>query len=125
MSTDRLCAAHGCDNPVPRRPGRAGRPPIYCSPACRPSYVRPALVVEVDQQDAADDDGQGRDWIVRIRRGERFAVAGRALGRFTAMALATELRSLLEGVDTVVPLTDPRPRRRSSRRAKQGGGAIE
>ena len=49
------CASAGCDNAVIRRPGRRGRPPIYCSPACRPSRTggagRNQISVEVDQQD--------------------------------------------------------------------------
>lgn len=96
MSAPVLCAAPGCDNPVVRRPGRVGRPPIYCSPGCRASRVRPAVVVEVDQH-TGDDDIHGRDWVVRLRRGPRVVVVQGGLGRFSATALATELRSLLEG----------------------------
>jgi hypothetical protein len=125
MNTAPTCAAPGCNNPVPRRPGRAGRPPIYCSPACRPSYVRPVPAVEVDQQDSTDDEQTGRDWVVRIRRGELFVVAGRGLGRFSAVALATELRSLMEGTGHIVTLTADRPRRQPSERADQNGDAIE
>lgn len=89
------CAAAGCDNVVSRRPGRAGRPPIYCSPACRPSRSRPAVVVEVDH---AEDDAAaaaGRDWVVRLRRGGHAVVVQRGLGRFSATVLAAELRQVL------------------------------
>lgn len=91
--TGTLCAATGCDNPVPRRPGQVGRPRIYCSPGCRVSRARPTLAVEVDQLN--DDEECGRDWVVRLRRGRRVVVVGRGLGRFSATALATELGSVL------------------------------
>jgi hypothetical protein len=97
MSAPVICAAPGCDRDVVRYPGRIGRPPIYCSPACRPTYVRPALTVEVDQ-DANEEEQPGRDWAVRLRRGRDTVVVGRGLGRFSATALATELRSLIEGI---------------------------
>jgi hypothetical protein len=90
--TGPTCASAGCDNPVIRRPGRRGRPPIYCSPACRPSRAggagRHQISVEVDQQDA--DDGPGRTWVVTLRRGQRRVVVGRDLGRFSATALSGE-----------------------------------
>jgi hypothetical protein len=91
-----VCAAAGCDNPVPRRTGQVGRPAIYCSPACRPSWVRPALVVEVEQR-AEDDHEHGRDWEVRLRRGDRVVVVGRGLGRFSATALAAEFTAVVDG----------------------------
>jgi hypothetical protein len=91
MST---CAAPGCNNPVVRRPGHTGRPPIYCSPACRPSRTRPTLVIEIEH-DATDDAEAGRDWVVRLRRGTHSVVLRQGLGRFSAAAFATELRSLL------------------------------
>ncbi|HMK62684.1 MAG TPA: hypothetical protein VK386_03610 [Acidimicrobiales bacterium] len=89
-----ICAAPGCANPVLPRVGRAGRPPIYCSPACRPSgRQRPGLVVELDR----DEDGADttRDWVVRLRRGPESVVVGRGLGTLSARAFATELRSFL------------------------------
>ena len=91
-----ICAAEGCDNTVVR-PRRPGRPAIYCSTACRPSYVPAPVAVEVDQQSISDDEQPGRDWVVRLRRGDRVVVVGRELGRFTALAMAAELHTLLEG----------------------------
>lgn len=93
------CAAAGCHNTVERHPGRVGRPPIYCSPACRPSRAgcagRNSISVEVDQED--DDDGRpGRCWMVTIRRGTNIVVVGRNLGRFSATVLSGELRALLQ-----------------------------
>lgn len=92
------CAAAGCDNAVERHPGRVGRPPIYCSPACRPSRTgRPdhnQISVEVDQDDH-DGDRPGRCWIVTLRRGTNTVVVGRDLGRFSATVLSGELRALL------------------------------
>ena len=63
-----ICAAPDCENPVERQPGRVGRPPIYCSKACRPSLAKEVLTVEVVQDDT-EDRQPGRDWIVRLRRG--------------------------------------------------------
>ena len=93
------CAAAGCDNRVERHPGRVGRPPIYCSPACRPSRTgcahRNLISVEVDQEDH-DGEGSGRSWVVKIRRGTNSVVVGRDLGRFSATVLSAELRALLQ-----------------------------
>ncbi len=93
------CAAAGCENPVQRHPGRVGRPPIYCSPACRPSRTgRPGanqITVEVDQEDH-DGDRPGRCWVVTLRRGKNSVVVGRDLGRFSATVLSGELRALLQ-----------------------------
>ena len=104
------CAAAGCDNAVERHPGRVGRPPIYCSPACRPSRTacagRNQIGVEVDQQED-DGDGSGRCWVVTLRRGTNTVVVGRDLGRFSATVLSGELRNLLHP------------------RARQEGGTIE
>lgn len=103
----RTCAAPGCDNPVVRRPGRRGRPPIYCSLACRPS-LRGANEIHVDVvHEEPDDIGAGRLWTVTLRRGHRRVVVGRDLGRFSATLLAAELRSFLHP------------------RARQEGDAIE
>jgi len=89
-----ICAAPGCANPVPPRVGRVGRPPIYCSPDCRPSgRRRPGLEVEVDHDE--NDVDNSRDWVVRLRRGEQCVVVGRALGALSARAFAIELRSFL------------------------------
>ena len=93
------CAAAGCDNTVERRPGRVGRPPIYCSPACRPSRTgcaaRNTISIDVDQEDH-DGDRPGRCWIVTLRRGTNSVVVGRDLGRFSATVLSGELRALLQ-----------------------------
>ena len=92
------CAAAGCDNAVERHPGRVGRPPIYYSPACRPSRTgcagRSQVSIEVDQQED-DGDGSGRCWLVTLRRGTNTVVVGRDLGRFSATVLSGELRALL------------------------------
>jgi hypothetical protein len=93
------CAAAGCHNTVERHPGRVGRPPIYCSPACRPSRTgcagRNPISVEVDQHDH-DGEGSGRCWVVTLRRGTNSVVVGRDLGRFSATVLSGELRALLQ-----------------------------
>ena len=93
------CAAAGCDNTVERHPGQVGRPPIYCSPACRPSRTGCAghirISVEVDQEDH-DGEGSGRCWVVTLRRGKNSVVVGRDLGRFRATLLSGELRALLQ-----------------------------
>jgi hypothetical protein len=97
-ATTLVCARPGCANPVTRRPGQAGRPPIYCSPACRPSrrHARDQISVEVDQDDGTSDGPHtGRAWTVTLRRGHRTVTVGRDLGRFAATALAGELDQLL------------------------------
>jgi hypothetical protein len=92
----RTCASPGCHNPVVRKPGRRGRPPIYCSPACRPSLKGATNQIHVDvDQDGNDDEGVGRFWTVTLRRGTRTVVVGRDLGRFSAIALSGELRAVL------------------------------
>jgi hypothetical protein len=94
-----LCAGPGCANPVIRRPGQTGRPPISCSPGCRPSRRadRGQISVEIVQDDdASAGPDPGRTWIVRLRRGPRTVIVGRNLGRFAAGALTGELRQLLD-----------------------------
>ncbi|MDA8263987.1 MAG: hypothetical protein M0T79_01300 [Actinomycetota bacterium] len=93
-----VCAAPGCDNPVVRRPDRRGRPPIYCSPGCRPSRRRSVLGVEAEPSEASDVPG--RHWEVRLRRGSRAVVVQRGLGRFSATALAADIQTLLTGKAT-------------------------
>ena len=94
-----VCAAAGCDNVVERHPGRVGRPPIYCSPTCRPSRTGCTggnqISVEVDQEDH-DGDRPGRCWVVTLRRGTNTVVVGRDLGRFSATVFSGELRALLQ-----------------------------
>jgi hypothetical protein len=92
----RACASPGCDNPVARQPGRRGRPPIYCSPSCRPSANGTSNLIHVDvDQDDHDDEAAGRFWTVTLRRGHRRVVVGRDLGRISASVMADELRGLL------------------------------
>lgn len=88
------CSAPGCDKAVERTPGRVGRPPIYCCPGCRPSKRRSRLTIEIDH-DATDDAETGRDWVVRLRRGQRAVVLREGLGRFSAATFAAELRALI------------------------------
>ncbi|HYA69586.1 MAG TPA: hypothetical protein VED63_12720, partial [Acidimicrobiales bacterium] len=68
--SETICAAPGCANPVPPRVGRAGRPPIYCSPECRPAARGRSgvhVVVEVDHEPTPDDERPaGRIWLVRL-----------------------------------------------------------
>ena len=92
-----ICAAPGCENPVERHPGRVGRPPIYCSAACRPTLAKEVLSVEVVQDDT-DDRQPGRDWIVRLRRGMHTVSVRQELGHFSAEAFAGELRYFFQGV---------------------------
>lgn len=106
----KTCAADDCHNPLDTTPGRRGRPPIYCSPACRPSRQRTSrvLLVEVDIGADANDDGNGLNWLVRLRRGRRGVVVRDGLGRFAAFQLAEQLYNFL-----------------TPRRARQTGGAID
>jgi hypothetical protein len=95
------CARAGCDNPVIRRPRQNGRPPIYCSPACRPSRknhpnrgrFRDPITVEINQHD--NDDNPSRSWTVELRNGTRTVTIGHDLGRFAATALFNDLQQLI------------------------------
>jgi len=62
--------------------------------------------VEVVQDDHDDDSHAGRNWVVRLQRGHDSVTIGQDLGRFSAQALAGDLRRLFGP-------------------AGQGGGAIE
>ncbi|MDQ3781895.1 MAG: hypothetical protein M3349_03035 [Actinomycetota bacterium] len=89
------CAAPGCANPVPRRPG-PGRPAIYCSPDCRTNRRRPQVHVEIDHPDTSPDGRPvQRVWTVRLRRGEHVVVIANDLGWPSANALAGQLHDLL------------------------------
>ena len=93
------CAAPGCDHPVTRT-SRPGRPPIYCSPACRPSRDHRGtdrLVVEVDHEPTPTGTRPtGRIWIVRLRRSNRTVVIAAELGRPSVDHLATQINTLLD-----------------------------
>jgi len=91
------CAAADCDNTFKRRPGARGRPQIYCCPTCRPSYSRPSLAVALERDENEDERRSARDWTVSLRRGEQCVVVGSGLGRFSATALAAELRAVVGG----------------------------
>lgn len=87
------CAAEGCSNQVVRRQGQVGRPPIYCSPRCRPSGgQRQGLVVELAHHEVDDDVSPVTiGWMVSLRRGTRHAVLASCLGRFSAELLVREI----------------------------------
>jgi predicted Rdx family selenoprotein len=95
----RTCARPGCDRPLVRK--ARGRPPLYCSAACRHLVARkgpaPHLVVEVDHE---REDGTGRPtghvWLVRLRRGDLVVEVARDLGRPSADYLAQQLRELID-----------------------------
>jgi hypothetical protein len=93
-----LCAAPGCENPLPRRRG-PGRPALYCSPECRPAARGRSgvhVVVEVDHEPTPNDERPaGRIWLVRLRRGDQSVVIAAELGRPSADHLAGQLNSLL------------------------------
>lgn len=90
-----VCAAAGCSNLVPRRAG-AGRPAVYCSPACRPNHSRPKILVEVDHPETSPDGRPvERVWAVRLRRGHEVVVIANDLGWPSANALAGALDDLL------------------------------
>jgi hypothetical protein len=92
-----ICAAPDCDNLVERRPGRIGRPPIYCSPTCRPSLAKESLTVEVAQ--TLTDEGELlREWNVRLRRGMHSVLVRQELGPLSAESFARELRYFFQGL---------------------------
>jgi hypothetical protein len=93
-----ICAAPGCDTPLPHRSGR-GRLALYCSPECRPAARGRSgvhVVVEVDHEPTPDEERPtGRIWLVRLRRGDQAVVIAAELGRPSADHLAGQLNSLL------------------------------
>jgi hypothetical protein len=93
-----LCAAAGCENPLPQGSGR-GRPAIYCSPGCRPTAIkhhRRHVEVEVAHEPTHDGDRpSGRVWSVTIRRGAHGVVIATELGRPSAESLAAQVNALL------------------------------
>lgn len=95
----RTCVRPGCEEPLVRK--ARGRPPLYCSAACRHAAHRkgpaPRLTVEVDAE-AGDATGRptGHVWLVRLRRGERSVEVATGLGRPSAEYLARRLRDLIE-----------------------------
>jgi hypothetical protein len=108
-----ICARPDCTNPVIRRPSQNGRPPVYCSPACRPSRqnhpTRGQISVHIAQtdDDTADNPHPSRSWTVTLRRRNRTVTIGQDLGRFAATALANDLQQLIHP------------------RARQQGGVID
>lgn len=97
----KTCAAPGCTKAVERR-HRRGRPPIYCSPACRASShalsaKTSTLVVEVDHEQTDDARPAGRVWLVRLRRGSRAVTVASELGRPSADHLAAEISTVIAG----------------------------
>ncbi len=93
------CARPGCEGPLVRK--ARGRPPLYCSAACRHAVGRkgpiPRLMVEIDAE-AGDTTGRptGHVWLVRLRRGERSVEVATGLGRPSAEYLARQLRDLID-----------------------------
>jgi hypothetical protein len=93
------CARPGCGERLVRK--ARGRPPIYCSAACRHLVARkgpmPRLTVEVDHEQD-DDVGRptGQVWLVRLRRGDRTVDVAAGLGRPSAEYLARQIRDLIE-----------------------------
>ena len=112
-----VCATPGCHNPVAARHGTTGRPPIYCSKACRlalrvarrrarpePTAQEPTEIstgsddadqITVETGQDPDDPTPMRSWTVTIHRGPNAVTVGRGLGRFAANALTEDLRRLL------------------------------
>ncbi len=100
----RPCARPDCPNPV-AHPGHRGRPPIYCSPACRArAQRRPPtgpILVEVDHGSlTAEGRPAGRVWLVRIRSGPKAVIVASGLGRTTADHLADQIIAVLRPQST-------------------------
>jgi hypothetical protein len=114
--TNQVCATPGCDKPVAARRGTTGRPPIYCSRACRlalrverrrppPRHItaQPAEIsgsdldddeIAVEMSQDPDDPTPMRSWTVTIHRRQHAVTVGYSLGRFAATALTGDLRQL-------------------------------
>ncbi|HET6874844.1 MAG TPA: hypothetical protein VFH70_08705 [Acidimicrobiales bacterium] len=93
----RRCAAEACDNPVPM--AERGRPPIYCSPACRPSRRstgRRRITVELTNPPVSPDGRPlQRVWLVSLRRADLVVTVAENLGWPSASALAAQLEEIL------------------------------
>jgi hypothetical protein len=93
------CARPGCPNPVPRN--TTGRPAIYCSPTCRPSWRRPSrrrITIDIDHPNTSPDGRPTeRVWTVTLRRGLHTVVIADNLGWPSARALAQQLEHVLYG----------------------------
>ena len=93
------CARPGCGKPLVRK--ARGRPPLYCSTACRHAVGRKGpiarLTVEVDcEQEDRIGRPTGQVWLVRLRRGDQAVEVATGLGRPSAEYLARLLRDLIE-----------------------------
>jgi hypothetical protein len=94
-----VCAAEGCHRPPQPFTGR-GRPPIYCSPACRARTARrpnrgPILVEITHPPTTGRQRPAGRIWTVQLRRGTRTVTIATGLGATTAGALADQIADIL------------------------------
>ena len=93
-----ICARADCDNLVVPT-GRPGRPPIYCSPACRPSPSRhtttSAIVAITHDPIERGARPAGRIWRVQLQRGSSVVTLADGLGRPSADHLAREVSQLL------------------------------
>ena len=95
------CAGPGCEQPLPR--AATGRPPRFCSSACRVRSHRASraqlepLSVEVD---FGSTSSRGRPperaWMVRLRRGQRSVIVSIGLRRSAADRLAGQIADLLD-----------------------------
>jgi hypothetical protein len=93
-----ICARPGCGAPLVRK--ARGRPPLYCSAACRHLVARkgpvPRLVVEVDHEHDRMGRPTGHVWLVRLCRGDQQVEVVTGLGRPSAEYLARQLRDLID-----------------------------
>ena len=98
------CAGPDCANPIVRR-HRRGRPPLYCSPACRRRAAR--VYVDIDCDPDLPGRPAGRVWRVRLRRQQHCVVIVDGLGRLCAEDLAGKITTLLTPRQGQHPLTRP------------------
>ncbi len=105
VGRDRATPAHRRLGPRPSRRGR-GQREVCPQPVelHRRFEVLPGVQAQADRGD--DGSQAGRNWVVRLQRGHDIVTIGQDLGRFSAQALAGDLRRLFGP-------------------AGQGGGTIE
>jgi len=95
------CAGPGCTAILTRQ--ARGRPPIYCSPACRNAahrkhraQVEQPLLVDVDHGSTSSKNRpSGRVWMIRLRRGNRSVILTTGLGRASADTLPDQIRAVI------------------------------
>jgi hypothetical protein len=97
------CAEPGCINPLSQHD--TGRPPIFCSPACRSRAHRrrhrhhPVSVEVQLGSTSSKNQTQGRVWMVCLRRGNDSLIVAIGMSRRDAERLAERMTDMVSSGD--------------------------